>query len=66
VIGLRVHPVDLHIWEPLASTSVPTFYVGREPDDFRDWAKSTGRKKAFVLAPTLQEALPKIAHHLRR
>ena len=63
-LGLRVHPVDKHIWGPLASANAPFFYVGREPDVFLEWAASEQRRNTFVLAQTFQEALPQIARQL--
>lgn len=63
-LGLRVHPVDKHIWEPLGSASAALFYVGREPDAFLEWAASEKRRNAFVLAQTFQNAIPQIAQQL--
>lgn len=63
LIGLRVHPVDEHIWQPLAAATSPLFYVGREPDDFHKWATENRRKKAFSIASSFSEALPVIAAH---
>jgi hypothetical protein len=65
VIGLRVHAVDSHIWEPLAKVTAPLYYVGMEPDAFTEWAKSRRKSKSIVLAPTLSAALPKISAHFR-
>lgn len=65
VIGLRVHTIDEHIWQPLASSTSPLFYVGREPDQFRAWADQSHRKSAFSIADSFSQALPVIAtHHL--
>lgn len=64
VIGLRVHLVDKHIWEPLAKSKVPIHYVGLEPDEFTEWAKNNNRQSSFVLANSFEDALPKIALHL--
>lgn len=61
VIGLRVHPVDAHIWGALAASPAPLYYVGLEPEEFRQWASRNGRRKAFVLARTFAEALPAVA-----
>ncbi len=65
LIGLRVHAVDEHIWQPLAAAKSPLFYVGREPDDFHQWARENRRKTAFSIANSFSEALPLIAaaHH---
>lgn len=63
LIGLRVHAVDEHIWQPLAAAKSPLFYVGREPDDFHRWARENRRKTAFSIANSFSEALPLIAAH---
>ena len=64
VIGLRVHPVDEHIWKPLASGTCPLFYVGLERHTFTEWARGERRKAAFALAETFWEALPLIARQI--
>lgn len=61
VIGVRVHPVDDHIWGALAASTCPLYYVGFEPEDFVQWASSCQRKNTFTLARTFAEALPAIA-----
>jgi hypothetical protein len=66
VIGMRVHPVDEHIWGTLSKAKVPVYYVGREPDMFREWASSVKLRSGKVLATSFDEALPRIADHHRR
>jgi hypothetical protein len=68
VIGLRVHVVDEHIWGPLAKATAPIYYVGREPDEFSDWARSVkkDRRSARPLADSFEAAIPRIATHLGR
>lgn len=63
VVGLRVHTVDAHIWQPLASVNTPLFYVGREPGDFTEWARQNKRKSAFSVTASFAEALPTIRSH---
>jgi hypothetical protein len=63
VIGLRVHTVDEHIWAPLAQSDAPLHYVGREPDDFLDWARANSRSKVYVMASSFADAIPPIAKH---
>ncbi|WP_428312001.1 hypothetical protein [Hydrocarboniphaga sp.] len=63
LIGLRVHAIDEHIWQPLGQAKSPLFYVGREPVEFRNWAKDNSRKNAFVIAHSFAEALPIISLH---
>lgn len=61
VIGLRVHPVDDHIWGALSVSTCPLYYVGLESEEFSQWAADCGRNNAFTLARTFAEALPGIA-----
>lgn len=63
LIGLRVHTVDEHIWQPLAAAKSPLFYVGREPGELHRWARENRRQKAFSIANSFSEALPIIATH---
>lgn len=66
VIGLRVHPVDTHIWEPLAESRCPLYYVGQEPEVFSDWASKSNRDRAFPVASSFADALPVIERRLHR
>lgn len=63
LIGIRVHAVDEHIWQPLAAAKSPLYYVGREPEEFYRWARENRRKAAFSIADSFSEALPTIAAH---
>lgn len=65
VIGLKVHPVDEHIWGVLAKSKVPLYYVGGEPSDFYGWAKEHNRKNVYHIANKFNESLPVIAKHLK-
>ncbi len=65
VIGLKVHPVDEHIWGVLAKSKVPLYYVGGEPDDIHNWAKENNRKQVYHIANRFHESLPIIAKHLK-
>jgi hypothetical protein len=65
VIGVRVHTSDHHVWDPLATTRAPIYYVGRQRDAFIDWAsrRRVAKRKSYVLAESFEAALPLIAHH---
>lgn len=63
VIGLRVHTVDDHIWGELAKAKAPIYYVGREPEQFLEWARSVGHRSNFVLTDSFKAAIPMIAQH---
>lgn len=64
VVGLRVHPVDEHIWKPLAAAKAPLFYVGFEPEQLRAWAVQNNRKHCYAIAQTFEQGLPEIARLL--
>lgn len=65
VIGLRVHPVDDHIWGALARSKAPLYYAAPDHGAFTKWAREKGRRKTFVLADSFKAAIPLIAAHLR-
>lgn len=65
VIGLKVHPVDDHIWGELSKSKVPLYYVGGEPHDIQEWAKENNRKQVHHIANKFNEALPVMAKHLK-
>jgi hypothetical protein len=64
IVGLRVHPVDEHIWGVLARCAAPLYYVGFEPNEFATWAETLRRKGAYVLSKSFADALPRIASQL--
>lgn len=64
VIGLKVHPVDDHIWGVLSNSSAALYYVGGEPDEIHNWAQENNRKKVHHIANKFDESLPIIARHL--
>ena len=65
LIGVRVHPVDKHIWEPIGRSQAPLHYVGFEVQEFQSWANANGRANAFALAKTFDEAVLKISSTIR-
>lgn len=64
VIGLRVNPVDRHIWSVLAKSTGKLLYVGLEKETFFDWVEKVGRKNTEFLTNTLEESLSVIENHL--
>jgi hypothetical protein len=63
LIGLRVHPIDEHIWQPLAASTAPLYYVGGEPESLLAWAQENSRKLAFCIADSFADALETIEKH---
>jgi len=64
IIGLKVHPVDKHIWSVLASSNCNKYYVGGESGEFLDLAANVGVENCYTIAETFKASLPVIAKHL--
>lgn len=47
-VGVRPNPPDRHIWEPLAATGAPLYYVG-DALSFSDWQRSVGKPGCVFL-----------------
>jgi hypothetical protein len=60
VVGLRVHLVDKHIWEPLAVTKSQIYYVGSQKDVFEKWAHENNRAGDVVVSGRFEEAIDEI------
>lgn len=68
VIGLRPVAQDTHIWQPLSRSRARLGYVGlpKDAEAFETWVRGEGRRQAFVMASTFEEALPLIRIALNR
>jgi hypothetical protein len=66
IVGLRVHPIDTHIWEPLAKAAATLYYIDPKCDLWDEWIYDVGRRNAHYLAGDFTAALPQIARILRR
>ena len=64
IIGLRVNHQDHHIWVPLSNAKGKLFYIGREPNEFRQWLRSVNKKNGYILADTFEESLPLIKRRI--
>jgi hypothetical protein len=62
VVGVRVHPVDAHIWGVIGGATGRMTYFGRDGDRsaFSDWKRSTGKKNAFFELATFEESVPRM------
>ena len=60
LIGIRVHPVDKHIWEPLAQTPGNITYMSgvEGAERFQQWASNQGRTGDRVIAKYFRQGLP--------
>ncbi|RYE01963.1 MAG: hypothetical protein EOP50_01070 [Sphingobacteriales bacterium] len=59
IIGVRVHTVDSHIWEPLAKTEGRVTYFGLSGDhfDFQTWANASQKQNAFFVEANFEGAV---------
>lgn len=65
-VGVHPHPVDSHIWEPLATTSAHLAFVG-DQDAFESWVREyRGDRKSIFLGSRFNLAFNGIAKELRR
>ncbi len=65
VVGLRVHPVDDHIWGVLADAKADLYYVGSGTKSITDWSELNHKSNVYHIADTFEKALPVIAKHLK-
>jgi hypothetical protein len=59
IVGTRVHKVDQHIWEPLASSSAQIHYFGLESDrnEFEEWKASARVRDARFVCSTFDQSV---------
>jgi len=59
LVGVRVHSVDKHVWEPLAQTPAMITYMSgaRGANEFRQWASGEGRNGDVVIAKYFREGM---------
>lgn len=61
VVGVRVHPVDTHIWGIIAKSKASLFYYGVSDQDeaeFNAWVKDSGRKDCRFLRADFAQSVP--------
>lgn len=66
VVGLHLNTADQHIWDPLAASPAPLYYVSRERDLFERWAADVHRGNAEWLCDSFEIAVNMIPDVLRR
>jgi hypothetical protein len=60
VIGVRPHPVDTHIWGPIAATPAPVYFVGGQTE-FEGWAdEHRGELPSHFVATTFEASITAI------
>ena len=67
VVGVRVHPVDAHIWGVLGKTSARVTYFGQISDrpSFLAWKEASGKKAAYFELATFQESISKMRNKMK-
>lgn len=62
VVGVAVNPEDEHIWQPLARTNAPVYYVDPNPGPFFEWAaKERVGKRSIHLGERFGDSIESIA-----
>ncbi len=66
IIGVRVHAVDKHIWDPVANTDARLMYVSgaSAATDFTNWATGVGRTGDLAVPKYFREGIPDILQFL--
>lgn len=66
VVGMRVHPVDRHIWQPLAKTKATILYLSGSSaaNDFSTWCVNEGRSGDLPINKYFSEGLQELISFL--
>lgn len=66
VIGVRVHPVDKHIWSELLKTKANMIYFGFPSDrpDFSQWKSNSSKKNCFFVEADFRNSINTIKTRL--
>ncbi|MCI0564090.1 MAG: hypothetical protein MN733_36910, partial [Nitrososphaera sp.] len=62
-VGVRPWPVDKHIWDPLAKTSSPLWFIG-DAKEFDAWANAVRVGPTLYLGSRFNEAYPKLLERI--
>jgi hypothetical protein len=59
IIGVKVHPIDKHLWEPLASTKAQLLYLAgsESAGEFSAWCKNVNRSGDIIVPNYFREGL---------
>jgi hypothetical protein len=63
-VGVKAHPPDEHIWQPLASTRAPIYFVGDE-DSYKDWYTSVKKLSGVFLGSRFSNSYSEIVQIAR-
>lgn len=66
LVGVRVHPVDKHIWQPLANTQAPILYLSgpSAASEFSTWCGNVGRSGDLPVAKYFSDGLQELTAFL--
>lgn len=59
IVGVRVHPIDQHIWGELAKTEANVIYFGFLADrsSFSEWKASSSKKNSFFIEADFRNSI---------
>ncbi len=65
-MGVRVHPIDKYIWQPLADTKAPILYLSgpSAASEFSAWSGDMGRTKDLPIAKYFSDGLQELTAFL--
>jgi len=65
IIGIKPHPDDKHIWDPLIKTQAKLLFIGNK-EKFEDWMKEYKPKANYkILSNRFEDGLPKLIKYLK-
>lgn len=66
IVGVRVHPEDQHIWQPLAKTKSQILYLSgpSAANDFSSWSENKGRSGDLAIDNYFSEGLQELISFL--
>lgn len=68
IVGVRVHPVDAHIWEIIGKSKSAVYYFGFDSDEseFGAWKADHKKRNAYFINKNFEQAVPVIASLLNK
>jgi hypothetical protein len=65
LVGARIWPADVHIWDHIAASKAWLGYVGgKDPTDFLDWCKKNKHQDHHILGTYFEDTLPAIEREI--
>ena len=65
IIGIKPHPDDKHIWNPLIKTQAKLLFIGNK-EEFKNWIKEYKPEANYeILSNRFKDGLPKLINYLK-